>query len=155
MRLARICRAKYPDVDGKGAAIAGGRWNSKGTAVVYTSSCGALAILKYRVHTNIDPGDLLLYSIELPDSLNVEKASWMPDLDTARRYGDLWVNNKRTPILAVPSVVAPRQLNYLLNPQHHDLTGLIKVAVTDRFVLDLRLFDLTPIAPAAAPVSGS
>src|SRR5207244_10751624 len=87
VRVARICRAKYPDLDGKGAAIAGGRWNSIGTPIVYTSSCGALAVLEYRVHTKIDPGDLVLYRIDIPEALTIEKAPWSPDLNTARHFG--------------------------------------------------------------------
>ena len=70
MRIARVCRAKYPDLDGKGAAIKGGRWNSPGTPMVYASSCGALAVLEYRVHTSVNPDDLLIYTIEIPDTSN-------------------------------------------------------------------------------------
>ena len=39
--LRGILANKYPDLDGTGAAIKGGRWNSSGNPVVYTSSCGA------------------------------------------------------------------------------------------------------------------
>lgn len=144
MRVARICRAQYPDLDGKGAAISGGRWNSVRTPVVYTSSCGALAVLEYRVHTKIDPGDLLLYRLEIPDSLVIEKAPWMPDFHTARHFGDLWASSKRSPVMSVPSVVVPHQVNYLLNPLHTDVAGQIKVVDQQSFVLDLRLFDLSP-----------
>ena len=144
MRVARICRAKYPDLDGKGAALASGRWNSKGTPVVYTSSCGALAVLEYRVHTRIDPGDLLLYTIEIPNSLTIEKVPWTPDLNTARHFGDVWANSRRSPVISVPSVVVPDQLNYLLNPLHPEMAGRINVVKQQSFVLDLRLFDLTP-----------
>src|SRR5260370_38716134 len=102
MRIARICRAKYPDLDGMGAAISGGRWNSLGTHVVCASSCGALAVLEYRVNTKRDPDDLLIYTIEVLNTLRVEKAVWMPDLRTAQHFGDVWIRSKRTVILAVP-----------------------------------------------------
>jgi RES domain-containing protein len=144
VRVARICRAKYPDLDGKGAAIAGGRWNSIGTAIVYTSSCGALAVLEYRVHTRIDPGDLVLYRLDIPDTLTIEKAPWSPDLNTARLFGDLWASSMRSPVIAVPSVVVPHQINYLLNPRHPEMAGNITIVDRQSFVLDLRLFDLTP-----------
>jgi RES domain-containing protein len=140
VRIARICRAKYPDLDGKGAAITGGRWNSPGTPIVYASSCGALAVLEYRVHTHVNPDDLLIYTIEIPDSLPVETSSWTPDTGTSRHVGDTWIKTKRSPILSVPSVVVPRQINYLLNPQHPDLAGLIKVIDRQSFMLDVRLF---------------
>ena len=143
MRVTRICRARYPDLDGKGAAIAGGRWNSKGTPIVYTSSCGALAVLEYRVHTKIDPGDLVLYRIDIPDELTIEKAPWTPDLSTARHFGDIWSRSMRSPVIAVPSVVVPHQINYLLNPGHPQMLGKIKIVDQQSFVIDLRLFDLT------------
>ncbi|MFN0104019.1 MAG: RES family NAD+ phosphorylase [Bryobacteraceae bacterium] len=143
MRVARICRAKYPDLEGKGAAVTGGRWNSKGTAVVYTSSCGALAVLEYRVHTSVDPADLLLYRLELPESLTVERAGWMPDLATSRKFGDVWAASMRSPVLIVPSVVVPHQVNVLLNPAHPALLGNIVILDRQSFLLDVRLFDLT------------
>src|ERR1035438_6268912 len=127
MNVARICRAKFPDLDGKGAAIKGGRWNSPGTPVVYTSSCGALAVLEYRVHTDVNPDDLLIYTIEIPDTIKTERSTWMPDIKTAQHFGDVWVRSNRSALLAVPSVVVPRQFNYLLNPHHPDLTGHIKI----------------------------
>jgi RES domain-containing protein len=147
MRIARVCRAKYPDLDGKGAAISGGRWNSPSTHMVYASSCGALAVLEYRVHTKKDPGDLRVYIIEFPDTLKMERASWMPDLPTAQQFGDIWIDGNRTVILAVPSVVVPRQINYLLNPRHPDFASSIKVVEDAPFMLDVRLFDITPPPP--------
>lgn len=141
MHFVRICRAKYPDLDGKGAASTGGRWNSTGTHMVYTSSCGALAALEYRVHTPKDPDDLLLYSIDAPDTITVEKIGWMPDTRTAQQFGDVWIKSKRTLALAVPSVVVPHQINYLLNPEHPDFAGSINIIHRLPFALDVRLFD--------------
>ena len=91
MRIVRICRAKHPDLDGKGAAIVGGRWNSLGTHVVYTSSCGALAVLEYRVHALEDPADLLVITLEVDDTLAIERSARMPDVPAARRFGDSWI----------------------------------------------------------------
>jgi RES domain-containing protein len=140
VRIARICRAKYPDLDGKGAAKSGGRWNSPGTPIVYASSCGALAVLEYRVHTHVNPDDLLIYTIEIPDALQVERSTWMPEIATSRSFGDAWVKTKRSPILSVPSVVVPHQTNYLINPEHPDIVGSIKIVEQQSFMLDVRLF---------------
>ena len=149
MRVFRVARAAYPDLDGKGTAIRGARWNSPNTPIVYTSSCGALAALEYLVHVketpNDIPEDLLLLTIQVSDKLRIEHAAWMPDIRTSRRYGDLWVKSKRSPVLAVPSVVVPRQINYLLNPAHADMPG-ITVGHAEPFVLDVRLFDTFRIA---------
>ena len=143
MRVARICLAKYPDLDGTGAAMNAARWNSKGTAIVYTSSCGALAVLEYRVHTKVNPPDLFLYRLEIPDTLAVEKIGWMPDISTSRKFGDVWVKSMRSPILVVPSVVVPNQTNVLLNPRHPALLGNVAIIDKQSFLLDVRLFDLT------------
>lgn len=148
MHVFRVSRAAYPDLDGKGAAIGGARWNSPGTRIVYASSCGALAALEYLVHAKETPDDipedLLLRTIDVPDTLRIEHAKWMPDIRTSRRFGDLWVKNKRSPVLAVPSVIVPRQINYLLNPTHTDM-GTVTVVHDEPFVLDVRLFDTYPI----------
>ena len=110
---------------------------------MYTSSCGALSVLEYRVHTKIDPGDLIVFTIEIPNRLKVEKTTWIPDSETPGRFGDFWVRSNRSPVLAVPSVVVPNQLNYLLNPQHPALIGRIEIVGSHSLALDLRLFDIT------------
>ncbi|MEX2607338.1 MAG: RES family NAD+ phosphorylase, partial [Kiritimatiellia bacterium] len=38
--------------DGEGARLYGGRWNSKGTRMVYTSAAPSLAILETLVHVD-------------------------------------------------------------------------------------------------------
>jgi RES domain-containing protein len=86
-----------------------------------------LAVLEYRVHTDENPDDLLMYTIEIPDALHVEKLTWTPDIATSRHFGDTWVKTTRSPILSVPSVVVPHQVNYLINPEHPDIVGSIKV----------------------------
>ena len=125
-----------------GAAISAGRWNSVGTVIVYTSSCSALAVLEYRVHSKLAPADLLLYRLEIPDSLPVERTEWMPDIQTSRKFGDVWAKSMRSPILIVPSVVVPNQTNVLLNPLHPALLGNIAIIDKQSFLLDVRLFDL-------------
>ena len=125
-----------------GAAISAGRWNSVGTVIVYTSSCSALAVLEYRVHSKLAPADLLLYRLEIPDSLPVERTEWTPDISTSRKFGDVWAKSMRSPILVVPSVVVPNQTNILLNPLHPALLGNITIIDKQSFLLDVRLFDL-------------
>jgi RES domain-containing protein len=45
-RVFRVCRARYARLDGAGAKLAGGRWNSPGQAVVYMAESIALAVLE-------------------------------------------------------------------------------------------------------------
>ena len=50
----RIVKSKHADTafSGEGAARFGGRWNSRGVAVVYTSATRSLAALETLVHLN-------------------------------------------------------------------------------------------------------
>ena len=54
IRAWRIIKSKHVSnaFDGEGARILGGRWNSPGTAMIYTSSSAALATLEMLVHLN-------------------------------------------------------------------------------------------------------
>ena len=83
MRVVRLCTRKHAELDGEGARILGGRWNSPGRAVIYTASCGALAALEYLVHMANLPANMLLIRIEVPDTLAVETIDSLP----ARREG--------------------------------------------------------------------
>ncbi len=70
MIVYRLSKSKYSaDLSGKGAEKAGGRWNSKGVAMVYTSASRALCTAEVSVHVplGIVPVDYELVSIEIPD----------------------------------------------------------------------------------------
>ncbi len=49
-RVYRVCRARYARLDGEGAMLVGGRWNSPGRAVVYMAESISLAVLENLVH---------------------------------------------------------------------------------------------------------
>jgi len=59
----RIVKEKHAATafSGEGAARAGGRWNSRGVAVIYTSSILSLAALETLVHLN--PPVLFKYAV--------------------------------------------------------------------------------------------
>src|SRR5690606_18256346 len=67
----RLSRTEYArDLSGRGAELAGGRWNSKGTALVYTGQTIALCMAEVAVHIplGIIPLDYELVTLEIPDS---------------------------------------------------------------------------------------
>jgi RES domain-containing protein len=125
---------------GLGAKLHGGRWNSKGTAVIYTSRSAALAQLELLVHLQSD--DILkryvLRSCAFENSLvrAVDLASlpsrWRanPPPPALRAIGDGWAASLDSAVLAVPSVFGPRdaiiadEMNFPLNPLHPDFKAI-------------------------------
>jgi len=119
MRVVRLCKRKYPLLDGIGAKVSGSRWTSPGRSIVYTASCGALAALEYRVNARELPVNMLLLRVEVPDSLGIETVDCLPADDKLfRQLGDEWLESQQTAAMRVPSVLVPRQWNLLLNPEH-------------------------------------
>jgi RES domain-containing protein len=140
MRVSRLVKRAYADnLDGTGAYLTGGRWNSKGKFVVYTASCGALAVVEYLAHIKTLPKGLMLVLIEIPDTLKIEKVRAIPaDPVAFLQIGDDWLDTNATSVLEVPSVLVPRQLNYLINPKH-PLAGAIQIIESNPFAFDSRL----------------
>ena len=144
-RLARLAHAK---LDGEGARLAGGRWNTRGRAAVYTSSRLSLAALELLVHTDVPlvPPDLAAFEIEIPDGLDIESVDtadlpkdWrLPGHPSCRAIGDTWLAEERTPVLRVPSAVVPEEWNYIINPGHRAAKS-IQIASRRRFAFDSRL----------------
>ena len=144
-RLARLAHAK---LDGEGARLAGGRWNSPGRAAVYASSRLSLAALELLVHTDVPlvPPDLVAFEIEIPDTLEVESVAlgdlpkdWrQPGHLACRSIGDTWLAEERTAVLRVPSAVVPEEMNSVINPRHRAATA-IHVVGRRKFAFDSRL----------------
>ena len=128
----RIVDARYKNraFTGDGARLYGGRWNSKGVAVIYTA--GNLALASIEIVVNLPSPKLLEAFIRIPvlidpglvESLSLKKLpkDWQsrPISPTTRTIGDEWVRQQRSVVLKVPSVVVPEEFNYLLNPNHPD-----------------------------------
>ena len=131
--------------DGEGSRLYGGRWNSQGTRVVYTSGSQALAVLESLVHLN--PPVAFRYvaiPIEFDDGLvtlpTALPANWTeaPPPPSAQEIGDLWVREGRSAVLEIPSVIIPTEPNYLLNPAHPDFQRL-RIGRPIPFAFDPRL----------------
>ena len=70
MIVYRLSKAQFAhDLSGKGAELVGGRWNSRGNAMLYTSQSIALCVTEIAVHVplGILPKDYQLIHIEIPD----------------------------------------------------------------------------------------
>jgi RES domain-containing protein len=150
LRAYRICRSEHAASmwSGDGARRFGGRWNSRGVAVVYTAESRSLAALEQLVHL-LPPRVLRGFVIaeirfDARDVRRVEPAtlprSWRDPVapPQLRSLGDAWIASGRPLVLAVPSAVMSEEWNYLLNPAHGDFAALEKTPPTP-LVLDARL----------------
>lgn len=149
MRVWRLCKQKHAAFDGEGARLAGGRWNRRGTPMIYTSESLSLAALEILVHGDpaLLPPDLVAIPADIPDSIRIEPLDddslprdWRrtPAPDSLAKIGSAWAASARTPVLSVPSAVVPRERNYLLNPEHPDFVKIRK-GDPQPFSLDPRL----------------
>jgi RES domain-containing protein len=140
---------------GEGARLFGGRWNSRGVRVVYTSSSLALAQLEYLVRLSLfhQPTDVYAVSATLPDDLIVETltAKQLPrgwrrydvPLEGLRTIGDRWIRGGASIALQAPSVIVPSEYNVLLNPGHPEFRRLVMVGKAEPVRFDGRLFSTT------------
>jgi RES domain-containing protein len=134
--------------DGEGARLHGGRWNSPGIALVYTSESPALAALELLVGLREAAflGGYSLLSIELPDAAiaDLDRSLLPPDWRSypapaeLARLGDAWVLAGSSLALRVPSVVIEQERNLLVNPRHPDF-GSVVIGSAIPFRFDERL----------------
>ena len=156
MRVWRLSAERWaPDpLSGRGAELHGGRWNPKGLPCVYLSSSVALATLELLVHLDGRAPDepFLAVEVEIPDELvgpplPIESlpTEWrqFPSPAALAKLGGDWLTQLSSLVLAVPSVVVPSELNYLLNPRH-PAAERVSVAGTSPFEFDPRLFPDRP-----------
>ncbi len=137
----RLASGRHPPLTGEGARLVGGRWNSPGRPLVYTSESLALCLAECLVHI---PGRLptnyVAFKISIPDD-SVEAApdaAWQHGLEATRAFGDTWISKARTLALRVPSAVLPDSYNVLLNPLH-PRAGEVRVVTQQPFQFDPRL----------------
>lgn len=149
MLVYRLAKPKYADdLSGTGAAMAGGRWNKKGRAVLYCSEVPALALLEIVV--NIPPmfqPDLQLVTLEIPDEkvkiIEKEKLpeNWFhyPAPRILAEIAEDFYKNHEILGIKVPSAVVHQQHNILINPRSNHFTE-IKVISIVPFIFDPRLY---------------
>lgn len=148
MIVYRITGKKYAgDLSGTGAAIYGGRWNKKGTPVLYTGESKEITLLETIVHTPpmLVP-DLDILTLEIPDNSITEiKPEALPKNWTAypapsilAKIGEEWVKEGKTMALKVPSCVIHSARNYILNCRHPDYKKM-KLIAHKAFHFDSRL----------------
>jgi RES domain-containing protein len=113
----RVARRSYASLGGEGARQYGGRYNPRGIPAVYTSQSIALSVLEVLVHIDKSevPADYVVMAIRFPGRR------------VLRRHASLVGSNKLTveafrnalyrwPVVCVPSIIVPREYNFVLLP---------------------------------------
>lgn len=150
-RIAQETREyRADDLSGLGAAKTGGRWNSIGKRVVYTSRSVALAYLETLAHVGRQtPHNRFLIRVVVPDSV-WDKALWAKERELPKtwraepagigsvQFGDKWLAGGKSALLCLPSVIVPEDTNVLINPAHED-AALIQARVQRQLLYDARL----------------
>ncbi len=146
----RLTHQRYSDsaFSGEGARQYGGRFNSPGTAVVYTSESLALALLK--TLTGLERYAQLHHYVFFQARLPEKRVSEVSEADLpegwnhhpppslVQQVGDRWAAREESVALRVPSVVVPYSYNYLLNPTHGAFRE-IEIGTGESLPIDRRL----------------
>jgi RES domain-containing protein len=151
MKIFRLCRTKYArDLSGAGAEKTGGRWNKRGTPIIYASSSRALCLAEMAVHLplGILPSDYTIITYEVPDSLMVGEAdarklprSWnsIPHGEETQLIGEQFVAEMKFALLKVPSAIVAGEFNFLINTRHPK-AKVVSIAELKPFSFDSLLF---------------
>jgi RES domain-containing protein len=148
MIVYRIAGRKHAnDLKGTGAAIHGGRWNKKGSPVLYTGESKEIALLEIIVHAPpMFLPDLDLLTLEIPDdSIEETKLSQLPSNwadypspTILSEIGETWIVSERKIALKVPSSVIHSASIYILNCRHPEFDK-VKLLEQEDFHFDSRL----------------
>ena len=148
MIVYRLSKAQYAqDLSGKGAELVGGRWNSRGNAMLYTSQSIALCVTEIAVHVplGILPKDYQLIHIEIPDEDLLEMKrlpkDWQsfPHSNSTQMIGDKFLKEHKHLVFKVPSAAVQGEFNFLINPRHKNFNQ-IKIVKIEGFNFEERLF---------------
>jgi RES domain-containing protein len=137
--------SKHVDLSGKGGQLTSARWHNRGRSIVYLTSNPAAALLEVLVHEmpiNRVSRHYQWLEIQVDDDLDIAAmptldSDWRTNVILTRSIGDVWLDGGGTALMEVPSVLAPKTSNYLLNPGHPDASKL-KIASVTKYPLDPR-----------------
>lgn len=133
MIVYRLAKQAYATLDGEGARLYPGRWNTSMHPVVYTSSGSSLAILEVLVNVNsyhrlfLEP--YVMITLEVPDEKLVDLRADVdlifgvkkyPVRESQRKGSELFDDIEVLGII-VPSIVNPIETNIVLNASAFNL----------------------------------
>lgn len=145
LQLFRIAQLKYPIFSAFGSAKFGGRWNSPGTAMIYTATslAGAkLELLAQGGAIGLQPKGYGYVTVHVPEDVRLARYPRTRTPKAAlqsQNFGDRWIKVRETAILLVPSAASPGDWNALINPAHPDFERLV-VSRERKVIWDKRHF---------------
>jgi RES domain-containing protein len=141
----------HTELNGEGARLFGGRWNSPGLYALYTSSHLSLSVLE--TYVNIPPAlknSLPMFQavkIAIPDDVSTIRIlpaqlttllAASDPVAASRAIGDDWIVRRESLVLQAPSVLVPEEDNLIVNPEHPS-AGEVRIMSTRAFRFDPRL----------------
>jgi RES domain-containing protein len=123
------------DLSGQGAKIYGGRWNSVGKAMLYSSYSPSLAMLEFACNASgiANTIQTSLLTLKLDSKVKIEiislndlPANWqqVPSPDSLKAIGNNWLKSNKTLAMKVPSAIMPLESNLLINSLHKEFFKL-------------------------------
>lgn len=146
MKIYRLTKPQYAsDLSGNGAKINGGRWNLEGTPCVYAGSTRAICVLEFAVHVDREdvPKNLSLVEIEVPNHSILKltaknlPTNWL-EQQISQGIGTQMLSENKYLIIQIPSIIIPKEFNFLINPNHSDFHKVV-IKNIDIFKLDERI----------------
>jgi len=149
MTIYRLSIEQYKDdISGTGAKLYGGRWNTAGIPVLYTTENISLAVLEIIVRTDINliPLHYYLLKIELPDTAGITiinktklKKEWKNDVSYTQWIGNEFLKSNKSLVLKIPSAIVDEEHNFIINTEHSEFKKL-KITSSKKFSFDRRLY---------------
>jgi RES domain-containing protein len=149
----RVCNANFVRPhNGYGSTMRnGGRWNSNKYPCIYAGSNRSIAQLEWISHWLINEFDfpnltMITYAIPKDQIFVIDSSKYTDWLDNeilTKQIGDEFLRQKSNIALCVPSAMDPKELNYIINPNHPDFL-VAKMVVNDEeaLVLNERFFEV-------------
>jgi len=151
MIVYRFSHPKYAhDISGAGAKLKGGRWNTIGLPLLYTSESVSLSLLEVLANANTlkELRLLQLVEIEVPSNASLHqlylsqlKNEWWKDFEYSKWIGSEIIKENKVLLIKCPSAIVEMESNYLINPLHSSFKK-IGINVIKDFRFDDRLFKI-------------
>ncbi|MGA7462830.1 MAG: RES family NAD+ phosphorylase [Candidatus Korobacteraceae bacterium] len=145
MKIYRMHHHSRMTADYTGAMLAGGRWNSIGTPMLYAAQNLSLACLEVLVHLDKRqlPQEYVWSEADLKQEPSPLQFSRIEEVSSCQLAGQSWIRAATSLAAQVPSVIIPREFNILLNPNRSEYANL-RWSNPQPFRFDPRLFTSEP-----------